>query len=66
MQTNSYIVIAKAANENDIPCFKFKAWRSKGVPLPEVLDKYRSVNAELNVLPYCSQFIPMEVINYPR
>ncbi|KAL1501486.1 hypothetical protein ABEB36_006798 [Hypothenemus hampei] len=58
--------LAKAATENDIPCFKIKAWRSKGVPLPEILDKYRSVNADLNVLPYCSQFIPMDVINYPR
>ncbi|XP_050302908.1 cytosolic 10-formyltetrahydrofolate dehydrogenase [Anthonomus grandis grandis] len=58
--------LAKAAKENDIPCFKIKAWRSKGVPLPEVLSQYKSVNADLNVLPYCSQFIPMEVINYPR
>ncbi|XP_076256369.1 cytosolic 10-formyltetrahydrofolate dehydrogenase [Rhynchophorus ferrugineus] len=58
--------LAKAAAENDIPCFKIKAWRSKGVALPAILEKYRSVNADLNVLPYCSQFIPMEVINYPR
>uniref|UniRef100_A0AAR5Q7J5 10-formyltetrahydrofolate dehydrogenase n=1 Tax=Dendroctonus ponderosae TaxID=77166 RepID=A0AAR5Q7J5_DENPD len=58
--------LAKAAQANDIPCFKIKAWRSKGVPLPEILNKYRSVNADLNVLPYCSQFIPMEVINLPR
>lgn len=58
--------LAKAARENDITVFKIKAWRNKGVPLPEVLEKYRSVNADLNVLPYCSQFIPMDVINYPR
>ncbi|CAG9767702.1 unnamed protein product [Ceutorhynchus assimilis] len=58
--------LAKAAHESDIPCFKIKAWRNKGVPLPEILELYRSVNADLNVLPYCSQFIPMEVINYPR
>ena len=45
--------------------FKFKAWRRKGVALPEVLEQYRSVGAELNVMPYCSQFIPLEVVNNP-
>uniref|UniRef100_V5I8M6 formyltetrahydrofolate dehydrogenase n=1 Tax=Anoplophora glabripennis TaxID=217634 RepID=V5I8M6_ANOGL len=58
--------LAKVAVDNDVTVFKFKAWRRQGKPLPEVLDAYKSVNAELNVLPYCSQFIPMEVINYPR
>lgn len=58
--------LAKVAFENDIPVFKIKAWRKAGKPLPEILDLYKSVNADLNVLPYCSQFIPMEVINYPR
>ncbi|KAI4455036.1 aldehyde dehydrogenase-related [Holotrichia oblita] len=58
--------LAKVATENDVPVFKFKAWRRAGKPLPEVLQAYQSVNADLNVLPYCSQFIPMEVINYPR
>ncbi|CAH1962906.1 unnamed protein product [Acanthoscelides obtectus] len=58
--------LAKAAEEDDIPVFKIKAWRKAGKPLPEILDMYKSVNADLNVLPYCSQFIPMEVINYPR
>jgi formyltetrahydrofolate dehydrogenase len=58
--------LAKVAQENDVPLFKIKAWRKAGKPLPEVLDTYKNVNADLNVLPYCSQFIPMEVINYPR
>lgn len=34
--------------------------------LPEVLEQYSSVGAELNVLPFCSQFIPMEVITAPK
>ncbi|CAG9860972.1 unnamed protein product [Phyllotreta striolata] len=58
--------LAKAAAEQNIPVFKIKAWRKAGKPLPEILDQYRSVKADLNVLPYCSQFIPMEVINHPR
>lgn len=61
-----YLFAAKSGRELDIPVFKIKAWRRAGKPLPEVLDMYRSVKADLNVLPYCSQFIPMEVINYPR
>ncbi|GLV36756.1 uncharacterized protein CBL_02409 [Carabus blaptoides fortunei] len=58
--------LAAIARINDIPVFKIKAWRRKGEPIPEVLEQYRSVHADLNILPYCSQFIPMEVINYPR
>ena len=32
----------------------------------KVLDQYKSVGAELNVMPYCSQFIPLEVVNHPQ
>ena len=31
--------------------------------LPDVFEKYNSLGAELNVMPFCSQFIPMEVCN---
>lgn len=58
-------VLATVAKQNDIPVFKFSAWRRKGIAIPEVLEQYRSVNATLNVLPFCSQFIPMEVIDAP-
>ncbi|XP_318614.4 cytosolic 10-formyltetrahydrofolate dehydrogenase [Anopheles gambiae] len=56
-------VLATVARQHGIPVFKFSAWRRKGVPIPEVLEQYRSVGANLNVLPFCSQFIPMEVID---
>lgn len=58
-----------AESEKDgVPTFKFKAWRSKatGGVIPSVMDKYQSLGAELNVLPFCSQFIPMDVINKPE
>lgn len=58
--------LALAGRENDVPVFKFKTWRKGGKVIPEVLHTYMGVNADLNVLAYCSQFIPMEVINYPR
>lgn len=51
------------ATADGVKVFKVKSWRKKGVALPEVLEQYLSVSPELNVLPYCSQFIPLEVIN---
>lgn len=56
-------VLATVAKERNIPVFKIQAWRRKGIAIPEILEKYTSVKANLNVLPYCSQFIPMEVID---
>lgn len=56
-------VLATTAREYDIPVFKVPIWRRKGVVIPEVLAQYKSVGATLNVLPFCSQFIPMEVID---
>ena len=59
-------ILATTAKSRNIPVFKFPAWRKKGVALPDVLEKYKSVGANLNVLPFCSQFIPMEVINFAK
>lgn len=56
-------ILATTATIHKIPVFKFPLWRRKGVVIPEVLEQYQSVNANLNVLPFCSQFIPMEVID---
>lgn len=58
--------LATVAAADNVAVFKFKSWRKKGVALPEVLEAYRSVDPELNVMPFCSQFIPMEVINHPK
>ncbi|XP_059843833.1 mitochondrial 10-formyltetrahydrofolate dehydrogenase isoform X2 [Hypanus sabinus] len=58
--------LAVAADKDGVPVFKFPRWRLKGKPITDVVEAYKSVGAELNVLPFCSQFIPMDVINYPR
>lgn len=57
---------AKIGRENDVPVFKIKSYRRAGKLLPDIYSQYISVNADINVLPYCTQFIPMEIINYPR
>ncbi|KAF7495309.1 Cytosolic 10-formyltetrahydrofolate dehydrogenase [Sarcoptes scabiei] len=58
--------LALSARTDLVPVVKFARWRCKGVMLPEVFEKYKSFGSELNVLAYCSQFIPMEVINHPK
>ncbi len=54
------------AEKDGTPVFKFPRWRVKGKPLPEVVEAYKAVGAELNVMPFCSQFIPMNVIDFPK
>lgn len=61
-----FSIVATTAKADNTPVFKIKAWRSKGVTLPEILELYKGIEVDLNVLPFCSQFIPMEVINHPR
>ncbi|XP_069012416.1 mitochondrial 10-formyltetrahydrofolate dehydrogenase [Embiotoca jacksoni] len=58
--------LAAAAEKDGTPVFKFPRWRVKGRPVPEVVEAYEAVGAELNVLPFCSQFIPMNVIDHPQ
>ncbi|XP_053110063.1 mitochondrial 10-formyltetrahydrofolate dehydrogenase [Hemicordylus capensis] len=58
--------LASAAEKDGTPVFKFPRWRVKGKPIEEVVDAYKSVGAELNVLPFCTQFIPMDVIDGPK
>ncbi|XP_011306758.1 mitochondrial 10-formyltetrahydrofolate dehydrogenase isoform X2 [Fopius arisanus] len=58
--------LAATAKADNTPVFKVKAWRSKGQTLPEILDLYKSIEVDLNVLPFCTQFIPMEVIDHPK
>ncbi|VDI40515.1 Hypothetical predicted protein [Mytilus galloprovincialis] len=58
--------LALAASTDGIPVFKYKRWQLKKQAISEVLEEYKSVKADLNVLPFCSQFIPMDVINFPK
>ncbi|KAL0962637.1 hypothetical protein UPYG_G00343120 [Umbra pygmaea] len=57
--------LALAAEKDGTPVFKFPRWRVKGKPIPEIVEAYKEVGANLNVMPFCSQFIPMDVIDHP-
>ncbi|XP_019955399.2 mitochondrial 10-formyltetrahydrofolate dehydrogenase [Paralichthys olivaceus] len=58
--------LAVAAEKDGTPVFKFPRWRVKGKPIPDVVEAYKAVGAELNVMPFCSQFIPMNIIDHPK
>eukprot|EP00073_Rattus_norvegicus_P011093 NP_001178707.1 probable 10-formyltetrahydrofolate dehydrogenase ALDH1L2 [Rattus norvegicus] len=58
--------LALAAEKDGTPVFKFPRWRVKGKTIKEVAEAYQSVGAELNVLPFCTQFIPMDIIDSPE
>ncbi|XP_043564547.1 cytosolic 10-formyltetrahydrofolate dehydrogenase-like [Chiloscyllium plagiosum] len=58
--------LAAEGVKDGTPVFKYTRWRVKGKAIPEVVSEYSSLGAELNVLPFCSQFIPMEIIDFPK
>ncbi len=58
--------LAQEAEKDGVNVFKFPKWQNRKVAIPEVVEQYKNVNAELNVMPFCSQFIPMEVIESPE
>ena len=59
--------LAIEAEKDGTRIFKFPRWRNKANPiLTDVFEQYKACGAELNVLPFCSQFIPMPVINHPK
>lgn len=62
--------LAIAAEKEGVTPRKVKRWKALkkngGHTLQDVLNDYKSCGAELNVLAYVSQFIPMEVNEFPK
>lgn len=58
--------LAHEAENDGVKVFKYKRWQTKKVAIPEIVKEYKSVKADINVMPFCSQFIPMEVIDHPK
>ncbi|XP_013085376.2 cytosolic 10-formyltetrahydrofolate dehydrogenase-like isoform X1 [Biomphalaria glabrata] len=58
--------LALAAANVGVKVFKYSKWMVNKKVIPEVYDEYQALNAELNVLPFCSQFIPNEIILFPK
>ncbi|VDO85461.1 unnamed protein product [Heligmosomoides polygyrus] len=64
-------LLALEAAKDGVPVQKPARWRKKNAEgkfevIPDMLKLYLSYGAELNVLPFCTQFIPLEVTEAPK
>jgi len=57
--------LADLAEERGFRLFRHKRFRRKGVAIPELVDEYRSLGAELNVLPFTTVILPPEIVDHP-
>ncbi|CAJ0933258.1 unnamed protein product, partial [Mesorhabditis belari] len=64
-------LLALEAKKDGVPVEKPSRWRQKNAAgkfeiIPDMLSLYTSYGAELNVLPFCTQFIPLEITEAPK
>jgi methionyl-tRNA formyltransferase len=62
--------LSAAAQEQGLPLFEHRYFRRRaGVgfePIRRILDEYRGLGAELNVLAYVTAILPPEIVDHPR
>jgi methionyl-tRNA formyltransferase len=58
--------LAAEAKERGWPLFRYKGYRRKGQAIPERVDEYLELGAELNVLPFTTVILPKEIVDAPR
>ena len=44
----------------------YERFRRKGRAIPELVDEYRSLDAELNVMPFTTVILPPEIVDHPK
>ncbi|KAI6208429.1 10-formyltetrahydrofolate dehydrogenase [Aphelenchoides besseyi] len=64
-------LLALEAEKNGTPVIKCKTWREKDENakwrvISSLFEQYKSYKPDLNVLPFCTQFIPPEIQNFPK
>jgi methionyl-tRNA formyltransferase len=57
--------LAEEAEKRGLRTFRYKAFRRQGIAIPERVDEYRSLGAELNVMPYTTVILPPEIVEAP-
>jgi methionyl-tRNA formyltransferase len=57
--------LAELASERGFPLFRHKRFRKKGVAIPELVDEYTALGADLNVLPFTTVILPPEITEQP-
>ncbi len=58
--------LAELAAERGWPLFRPARYRRRGVAIPELVDAYRELGAELNVLPFTTAILPDEIVDHPK
>ena len=58
--------LATLAREREWPLFFHRYFRRKGEAIAEIVDEYRAVSADLNVLPFTTAILPPEIAQHPR
>jgi len=58
--------LATTAEENGWPLFRYKGYRRKGTAIPERIDEFLALGAELVVMPFTTVLLPPEITDAPK
>jgi methionyl-tRNA formyltransferase len=58
--------LAEEAATRGLPLLRHRRFRRKGEAIPGLVDEYRSLGADLNVLPFTTVILPPEIVEAPR
>jgi methionyl-tRNA formyltransferase len=58
--------LAVLAREWRLPLFRHRRFRRKGEAIAELVEEYRALGAELNVMPYTTVILPPEIVDAPE
>jgi methionyl-tRNA formyltransferase len=57
--------LAALADQRGWRLFRYERFRRKGNAIPELVDEYRSLGAELNVMPFTTAILPEPIVDLP-
>jgi methionyl-tRNA formyltransferase len=58
--------LASEAQERGWPAFRYRRFRRKGAAIAEIVEEYRKLGADLNVMPFTTAILPPEIVDAPR
>jgi methionyl-tRNA formyltransferase len=57
--------LAAEAESRGWPLFRYRRYRKQGAAIPELVEEYRSLGAELNVMPFTTVILPPAIVDAP-
>ena len=57
--------LAALAEERGWPLFRHRRLRRKGIAIPEAVAEHRALRPQLNVLPFTTTILPLEIAHHP-